>query len=277
MNLISRIFSRTPSIEDLRNSLKAIDLNQRKKRRDLAILDERKQEKTTRAIEAKKAGRQELVRDIFREMSQLEIETGYANTDLRRLSLEKSALSSFLRKMELLEKNKDRKGLKDLLTRIQKSCIQKAIDAAEVDDDSFNNMLEELLEEEAGGGVGRRRDADDADFGEFEKTIGEMATSGSTDQVEASAGQSRQSRLMTMGAASAALRAQAQAMHADAAALMSNPHTAAAGAALEAQATAMDAQADALEAAEKEEESRKAAEEARRTAEEARKREEEKP
>ena len=109
---------------------------------------QRKQQKVKEAVTAKKGGKQEVLRDIFREMRQVEIDNGYVNNDLRRISLAKTALTSFLRKMEMLEKKKDRKSLQNLIVRFKDSAIQKAIDTAEVDDDTFNDMLEEILGEE---------------------------------------------------------------------------------------------------------------------------------
>ncbi len=174
MNLLEKLFAKSPTAQDLRVQLKEIERDQKKKRRDLDMLEQRKQEKVREAVAAKKAGRQEVLRDIFREMRQMEIDNSYINADLRRLSLAKTALTSFLRKMELLEKKKDRKSLQNLVVRFRESSIQKAIDSAEVDDDTFNDMLEEILGEEELAATGTRV-KEDAGFADFDRAIGEMA------------------------------------------------------------------------------------------------------
>jgi hypothetical protein len=174
MNLIDRLFSKSPDAGDIRVQLKEIEREQKKKRRDLDVLEQRKQQKVKEAVAAKKSGKQEVLRDIFREMRQVEIDNGYANSDLRRLSLAKTALTSFLRKMEMLEKKKDRKSLQNLIVRFKDSAIQKAIDTAEVDDDTFNDMLEEILGEEELS-VTQGKVKEDTGFADFDKAIGEMA------------------------------------------------------------------------------------------------------
>jgi hypothetical protein len=125
-------------------------------------------------VAAKKAGKQEILRDIFREMRQMEIDNGYVNNDLRRLSLAKTALTSFLRKMEMLEQKKDRKSLQNLIVRFKESTIQKAIDGAEVDDDTFNDMLEEIMGEEELS-VTQGKVKEDSGFADFDKAIEQMA------------------------------------------------------------------------------------------------------
>lgn len=174
MNLFDKLFAKTPTAQELRVQLKEIERDQKKKRRDLDMLEQRKQDKVREAVAAKKAGRQEVLRDIFREMRQMEIDNGYINADLRRLSLTKTALNSFLRKMELLEKKKDRKSLQNLIVRFRESSIQKAIDSAEVDDDTFNDLLEEILGEEEVAVTGART-KEDAGFADFDRAIAEMA------------------------------------------------------------------------------------------------------
>jgi len=174
MNFWNKLFSKTPTAQDLKVQLKEIDREQKKKRRDLEINETLKQEKIREAVAAKKAGRQELLRDIFREMRQMEIDNGYANLDLRRLSLSKTALNSFLRKLELLEKKKDRKSLQNIIVRFRESPIQKAIDAAQVDDEAFQDMLEEILGEEEIE-VTQGKGKEDAGFVQFDKAIEEMA------------------------------------------------------------------------------------------------------
>jgi len=174
MKFMEKFFAKPPNAQDLRVQLKELEREQKKKRRDLEVLDSHKQDKVKEAVAAKKTGKQEILRDVFREMRQLEIDNGYINSDLRRLSLAKTALTSFLRKMELLEKKKDRKSLQNLIVRFRESPIQKAIDAAEVDDETFSQMLEEILgEEELSVTSGRVKE--DSGFAEFDKAIGEMA------------------------------------------------------------------------------------------------------
>ena len=174
MNLLDKLFSKTPSASDIRIQLKEIERDQKKKRRDLDVMTQEKQQKVKEAVAAKKAGKQEILRDIFREMRQMEIDNGYVNNDLRRLSLAKTALTSFLRKMEMLEQKKDRKSLQNLIVRFKESSIQKAIDGAEVDDDTFNDMLEEILGEEELS-VTRGKVKEDSGFADFDKAIEQMA------------------------------------------------------------------------------------------------------
>ena len=174
MNRIAKLFSRTPSAQDIRLQLKEIERDQRKKRRDLDVLEQAKQQKVKQAVAAKKAGNQELLQDIFREMRQAEIDNGYVNDDLRRLSLTKIALKAFLRKAELLEKKQDRKSLQNLVSRFSSSAIQKAIDSAEVDDDTFNGMLEDILGDEEVAAT-HAKGKEDVGFAAFDRAIGEMA------------------------------------------------------------------------------------------------------
>jgi len=174
MNLLDKLFSKTPDAGDIRVQLKELERDQKKKRRDLDVLEEKKQQKVKEAVTAKKGGKQEVLRDIFREMRQVEIDNGYVNNDLRRISLAKTALTSFLRKMEMLEKKQDRKSLQNLIVRFKDSAIQKAIDTAEVDDDTFNDMLEEILGEEELS-VTQGKVKEDTGFADFDRAIGEMA------------------------------------------------------------------------------------------------------
>jgi hypothetical protein len=183
MNLLDKLFTKQPNAEDLRVQLKEIERDQKKKRRDLDLLEQNKQQKVKDAVNAKKSGKQELVRDIFREMRQIEIDNGYLNNDLRRLSLAKTAMTSFLRKMEMLEKKKDRKSLQNLIVRFKDSAIQKAIDTAEVDDDTFNDMLEDILGEEEMS-VTQGKVKEDTGFADFDKAIGEMASAAETGEEE---------------------------------------------------------------------------------------------
>jgi hypothetical protein len=185
MNLLDKLFSKSPDPSDLRVQLKEIEREQKKKRRDLDVMDQKKQEKVKDALTAKKAGKQEVLRDIFREMRQVEIDNGYINADLRRLSLAKTALTSFLRKVEMLEKKKDRKSLQNLIVRFKDSSIQKAIDSAEVDDDTFNDMLEEILGDEELS-MTQAKVKEDTGYADFERAISEMAKAeeSGTDEAE---------------------------------------------------------------------------------------------
>jgi hypothetical protein len=174
MSLLGKVFGKTPSAKDIRLHLKELEREQRKKRRDLEVMAQTKQQKVQEAVEAKRSGKQELLRDIFRETRQVEIDWGHINSDLRRLSLTKTALGSILRRVEMLERGKDRKGLQKLITRFNRSSIQQTIDNAAVDDDTFNEMLEEILgEEETSAPQGRT--TEDPGFAEFDRTITAMA------------------------------------------------------------------------------------------------------
>jgi hypothetical protein len=174
MNLLDRLFSKTPSAKDIRLQLKELERDQKRKRRDLDVIEQTKQDKVQQAIAAKKSGKQEMLRDIYREMRQVEIDNGYISSDLRRLSLAKTALSSFLRRMELLDSRKDRKSLQNLVVRFKNSSIQKAIDTADVDDDTFNELLEDILGEEEIAAT-QRKVKEDVGFAAFDRAIGEMA------------------------------------------------------------------------------------------------------
>ncbi len=174
MKLLSRLFEKAPSVQDVRLQLKQIERDQRKKRRELEALAQSKQAKVEAAVTAKKAGRQELIQDIFRDMRQAEIDHGYLSNDLRRLSLARTALTAFLRKAEILEKSNDRKSLQNLVRRYSSSSLQKTIDLAEVDDETFGNMLEEILGEEEISVAGDKVH-EDAGFAEFDRAIEQMA------------------------------------------------------------------------------------------------------
>jgi archaellum component FlaC len=180
MNPLSKLFSKTPSTMDIRLQLKQVERDQWKKLRELDAMEQQKKAKVEEAVAAKKAGRQELVQDIFREMRQAEIDYAYINSDLRRLSLSKTALMAFLRKLEMLEKDKDRKSLQSLMRRYNNSSMQKTIDQAEVDDDTFGNMLQEILGETEVA-VAQEKEQEDAGFAEFDRAIEEMASAGASD------------------------------------------------------------------------------------------------
>jgi hypothetical protein len=187
MNLISKLFSKTPSVMDIRLHLKEIERDQIKQRRHLDILVQAKQEKIDQAVGHKKSGRQDLVQESFREIRQIEIDIGNANGDLRRISLSKLALNSLLRKAQMFEHSKEHKSLQNLMLRFQDKSIQKAIDTAEIDDDSFNEMLEGILGE-AEDSVIQGKIKEDAGFAEFNDAISrmaeaEMSGAGSTDHL----------------------------------------------------------------------------------------------
>jgi len=206
MNPPAKLFSRTFRAVDILLQLKQVERDQRKVRRKLDVLEQAKQAKVEAAVAAKKAGRQELVQDIFRDTRQIELDYGHVNSDLRRLSLCKTALTAFLRRTEMLEKNKDRKSLQKLMRRYKSSSIQKAIDQAEVDDDTFISMLQEILGE-TDVAVTQEEAREDAGFAEFDRAIEEMAAaegSGARKQstpmaiarIEARARTSRKAKIM---------------------------------------------------------------------------------
>jgi len=168
-----KLFDKTPSSRKLRLQLKDIERTQRQKQRRLQVLVQTKEEWIREAVAAKQAGKQELVLDIFRKLRQLEIDRGYLTADLRRLALARSAAVALRAKLESLERSRDRKGLKDLLRRLKSSALQKAIDTAAVDDDTFGDMLREILAEEEMAAVETKKE--DAGFAEFDRAIGEMA------------------------------------------------------------------------------------------------------
>jgi hypothetical protein len=174
MNPLSKLFTKTPSAMDIRLQLKQVERDQWKKRRELDVLEQTKQAKVEAAVAAKKAGQQDLVQDIFRDLRQVEIDHGYVQSDLRRLSLSKTALTAFLRKLEMLEKNKDHKSLQNMMRRYSSSAIQKTIDQAEVDDDTFSIMLEDVLGETELTAT-REKAQEDAGFAEFDRAIEQMA------------------------------------------------------------------------------------------------------
>jgi hypothetical protein len=186
MNPLAKLFSRTPSAVDIRLQLKQIERNQRQKRRELDVLEQQKQAKVEAAVAAKKAGQQELGQDIFRDLRQIEIDHGYVKSDLRRLSLSKTALTAFLRKLEMLEEKKDHRSVQNLMRSYNSSSIQKTIDQAEVDDDTFGSMLQDILGETEST-VTEEKAKEDKGFAEFDLAIGEMAAAESAGARETSA------------------------------------------------------------------------------------------
>jgi hypothetical protein len=174
MNPLARLFAKTPSASDIQLQLKQLERDQLKSRRGLEVLDQAKKAKVEAAVAAKKAGKQELVQDLFRDIRQIEIDHGHLNSELRRLSLSRTALTAFLRKLEMLEKNKDRKSLQNLIRRYNSSSIQEVIDKAEVDDETFGDLLQEILVETELAATPNKLQ-EDPGFAEFDRTIEEMA------------------------------------------------------------------------------------------------------
>ncbi len=261
MNPLSKLFSKIPSAPDIEQRLKELDLDRRKKQRDVAMLELKKQERVKRAVEAKKAGGESLIRDLFREISQIEIDIGNSNEDLRRLSLSKIALTSFQRKMQLLEQKRDHKGLQKLIERFRDSSLQGAIDRASVDDDKFNRMLHDILGEEEDEAAGLRKHAEDPHYAEFEKTIAAMADAEDVTPIRPLSGglhvldnselqqelamivgkiADLQSRIDDLFRRIETSQREASAMHRAAQDLMANPDTYQQGLEMEARASAMD-------------------------------------
>jgi hypothetical protein len=175
MSLIAKLFSKTPNAMDIRLHLKELERDQHKKRRDMDLLEQTKQQLVQQAVAAKKAGRQELVLDIFRQIRQIEIDNGNAHSDLRRLSLSKIALTSFLRRVDMLEKKKDHKSLQSLVAKFRNSDLQRTIDIAEVDDDALHNMMTGILGEEEELAGSQEKLQEDPGFAEFDRAIEGMA------------------------------------------------------------------------------------------------------
>jgi hypothetical protein len=137
-------FSKSPKAKDLRLELKEIDRQQKIKKRELKQAESRKEEKIKETVAVTRSGEKGALGNEFRVLRQIEMDIGYLNVDLRRLSLARTALSMFLKKME----SQDRKSLQELAIRFRESPIQKAIDSAEIDDPTFNRMLKEVFENE---------------------------------------------------------------------------------------------------------------------------------
>ncbi len=177
------LFRKSPTANDIRVQLKETEHGQKKMRRDLDIKEREKNAKISQAKTAKQDGKQELLRDLFRELRQMEIANGYLNKDLRRLSLEKVALTALARKLEMLERRKDRKSAQILLTSFQESAIRRKIDEGEVDDEAFNTLLEEILGDEELA-LTTERVKEDAGFADFEQALDKMmkAEAGAEDE-----------------------------------------------------------------------------------------------
>jgi len=185
MDIWNKLFKKTPNVSDLRVQFKEIEREQKKKRRDLEMAEVAKTAKLREAVKAKKDGKSELQRDIFRELRQMEINRGHMDTELRQLSLSKTALTRFIRQIERLEKRKDRKSLQSIILRFKESDLQAIISKAEVDDDTFNDVLEEILGDEELEVTGGKL-KEDSGFAEFDRALEQMVRaeeSGSEDDV----------------------------------------------------------------------------------------------
>jgi hypothetical protein len=169
-----RLFNAPPSPEDIQLQMKEVEREQKHKRRDMELKDEDKSRLMKDALAAQKAGKREKLQDVYRDLQQLEIDKNYIAKDLRRLSLSKTALSSFLRKVQSLEKHHDHKSMESVILRFNQSKeLQRAIDSADVSDEAFNSMLEGVLDEETTAVVGSRV-REDSGFAAFEQALGKM-------------------------------------------------------------------------------------------------------
>jgi len=170
-----RLFNAPPSPEDIQLQMKEVEREQKRKRRDMELKDEEKNRLMKDALSAQKAGKREKLQDLYRDLQQVEIDKNYIGKDLRRLSLSKTALNSFLRKVQSLEKHHDRKSMESLILRFNQSKeLQRAIDSADVSDEAFNSMLEGVLDDETAAVVGSRV-REDSGFSAFEQALGKMA------------------------------------------------------------------------------------------------------
>jgi hypothetical protein len=170
-----RLFNSPPSPEDILLQLKEVEREQKRKRRDMELKDEEKSRLMKDALAAQKAGKREKLQDIYRDLQQIEIDKNYIDKDLRRLSLSKTALNSFHRKIQSLEKHHDRKSMESLILRFNNSKdLQRAIDSADVSDETFHSLLEGILDDETAAVVGSRV-REDSGFAAFEQALGKMA------------------------------------------------------------------------------------------------------
>jgi hypothetical protein len=170
-----RLFNSMPTPEDLQLQLRTIEREQARKRRDMEVKDEEKAQRLKAAVLAQKAGKRELLQDVYRELQQVEIDKNYLSHDLRRLSLSKTAMASFLRKVESLEKRKDRKSMESLIMRFNSNeALRRAIDKGDISDEAFNSLLEDVLQDETAAVTGTR-EKEDAGFSQFEAALAKMA------------------------------------------------------------------------------------------------------
>jgi len=173
MGIFDNLFNKTPSKDDISIQLKEVEREQKKKRRSLTIKEQEKDDLVRRAVSAKKNGKQEEVRDSFREIREIEIDKGYLSKDLHRISLTKVALKSMVRKMSLLERNKDQKSIGNLIKTFQNSKIQSMIDKAEIEEEAFSDVLEDMLGEEEDN-LRIEKIKEDSGFADFDRALESM-------------------------------------------------------------------------------------------------------
>ncbi len=139
---------KTPTADDIRIQIKQTERDQHKKRRELEIKEREKTGMITAAKTAKERGKNELLRDQFRQLRQMEIANGYLNKDLKRLSLEKVALTALERKVALAERQESGRSAERLIKDLMSSPIGQAIDKGEVAEEAFIELLDETLGDE---------------------------------------------------------------------------------------------------------------------------------
>lgn len=167
-------FDAPPSVEELRLKLKELEREQTKVRREGQLVSDDKATKLQEAVAAEKAGKEELLQDVFREMRQLDIDASFFNRELRRMSLGKMALKGYIRRLEMLDRRKDQKSIESLIGRIRSSSLQTLIAKAEVSDDMFMATLEDILGEEEAAAAGPASVAD-AGYEQFKRTVSAIA------------------------------------------------------------------------------------------------------
>ena len=176
MNLWDKLFSKTPTAEDFLVQLKEVEREQRIKRREMEVKQQNKSNLVKKAVQAEKNGQTELVREVYRDLRQLDIDAGHLNKELEVLSLSRTALKEFSRKLEVLEKRKDPRSIRSIIDRFQKSGIQAKINAAEVSEDILEDELSRILTD-VETQVSTPHSREDAGFDEFRKTIATIAQS----------------------------------------------------------------------------------------------------
>ena len=160
-----------PKKEDFSVTLKELEREQRKHRRRLEQIEERKTKKIGDAKEAKRTGKDELCKDIFRELREIEFERDDLSKDLNRLSLEKLAITRVSRKLLKLEQGKDRNKLPQLLAKIKEKMPD--LDKVSVDEEVYMEFLNDILEEEKEA-LDMKTEAEDEGYREFERTLEDM-------------------------------------------------------------------------------------------------------
>lgn len=176
MNLWDKLFTKQLTSADCLTNVKEIERQQRSRRRELEIQQQEKAQHVKEAVAAEKAGKTELVREIFRDLRQLDVDMGHLDKQLHRLSLARLAMKHYSRKLQVLEDKKDRKGISAIIESFQSSGIQAKIDAAEVSEEQLESELGDVLTE-VETQVSGRRIREDAGFEEFRKTISTIAQS----------------------------------------------------------------------------------------------------